>query len=143
MNPRLNQYQSVQVATASREQILIMLYDGAIRFLRQAAAGLAAGDQEAKGRGIRNAMAIIMEFRKTLDRKIGGQIAADLDALYEYMTRELTKANLENSADSLKVVENLLVDLRETWAQAIEMVRQENRAQNQPGAEQRAYNAAL
>lgn len=124
MNAYLNQYQSNQVVTASPEQVLIMLYDGAIRFVRQAMQGIESGDLKSKLVGIAKALDIITEFRKTLDHKIGGDIAEGLDALYEYMSRELVNGNVQNSTEPLKVVEGLLVGLRETWMKAIEINRQ-------------------
>ena len=128
MNPyanKFNQYQDTQVATASREQILIMLYDGAIRFVRQAIFAIEAGDRVKKGEGVNKAIAIVTEFRNTLDHQIGGEIAANLDALYEYMVREMVKANAKNDAKPLKVVEDLLSGLRDTWKQAIDIARSE------------------
>ena len=125
MNAYLNQYQSTQVDTASREQILIMLYDGAIRFTRQAITALEAGDQTGKIHGIQKALAIVAEFRNTLDHKIGGEISANLDALYEYMIQCLTQANLKNDAQPLHVVDGLLSDLRATWKEAIDIARKE------------------
>jgi flagellar protein FliS len=125
MNAYMNQYQNNQVLTASPEQILIMLYDGTIRFVRQAMQGIETGDLKSKLTGVTKALNIITEFRKTLDHKIGGELAADLDALYEYMSRELVKGNVQNSTESLKIVEGLLVGLRETWMKAIEINRKE------------------
>lgn len=125
MNAYLNQYQNNQVMTASPEQILIMLYDGAIRFVRQAMLGIETGDLKSKLTGISKALNILTEFRQTLDHKIGGKLATDLDALYEYMARELIKANVQNSRGPLKTVEGLLVGLRETWMKAIEINRKE------------------
>lgn len=122
---QFNQYQSTQVATASREQILVMLYDGAIRFVRQAIFAIEDGDRAKKIEGIDKAMAIVTEFRNTLDHQIGGEIAANLDALYEYMLRELVKANAQNDLKPLRVVEGLLSDLRDTWKQAIDIARAE------------------
>ncbi|MBU1233932.1 MAG: flagellar export chaperone FliS, partial [Proteobacteria bacterium] len=90
MNPYMNQYQNNQIQTASPEKILIMLYDGAIRFTRQAMQAMDAGDKAVQGERISRAMAIVCEFSNTLDHEIGGEIAADLDALYSFMTRELT-----------------------------------------------------
>ncbi len=129
MNPyanKFNQYQDTQVATASREQILIMLYDGAIRFVRQAGFAIEDGDWGKKREGINKAIAIVSEFRNTLDHQIGGEIAANLDALYEYMLRELVKANAQNDLKALRVVEDLLSGLRDTWKQAIEIARAES-----------------
>ena len=125
MNAYLNQYQNTQVDTASREQILIMLYDGAIRFTRQAINSMEAGDQAGKIQGIQKAMAIVAEFRNTLDHKIGGEIAANLDALYAYMIQSLTQANLKNDPQPLHVVDGLLSDLRSTWKEAIEIAKKE------------------
>lgn len=122
---QFNQYQSNQVATASREQILVMLYDGAIRFVRQAGFAIEDGDRAKKIESIDKAMAIVTEFRNTLDHQIGGEIAANLDALYEYMLRELVKANAQNDVKPLKIVEDLLSELRDTWKQAIEIARVE------------------
>lgn len=123
MNTYMNQYQKTQISTASSEQILIMLYDGAIRFVHQADEAMASGQKLQKLESISKAMAIITELANTLDHEVGGEIAENLDALYSYMTRELTRANLKNDRELLKVVETLLSDLRETWMQAIEINR--------------------
>ena len=96
-----------------------MLYDGALRFTRQAIQGAEENNLEAMTYGIRRAMAIITEFANTLDHDIGGTTAEDLDALYTFMVRELTLANLHRDAGKLRVVENLLNGLRATWIEAI------------------------
>jgi flagellar protein FliS len=125
MNAYFNQYQNNQVTTASPEQLLIMLYDGAIRFVRQAAEAMAAGERVRKLESISKALGIVSELANTLDHEVGGEIAENLDALYHFMIRELTQANLKNDAEKLRVVEDLLCGLRETWMQAIEINRQE------------------
>ncbi|PLX84341.1 MAG: flagellar export chaperone FliS [Desulfuromonas sp.] len=125
MNAFLNQYQNNQVSTASPERILIMLYDGAIRFANRAKESLAAGDMEGKVDGINRTIAIVTELSTTLDHKVGGQIAAELDALYGFMVRELSRANLKNDSKALESVDGLLRHLRETWVQAIEVVQQD------------------
>ena len=128
MNAYMNQYQQNQIDTASREQILIMLYDGAIRFTRQARQAMDSGDNKLKMEKISRAMAIVTEFSNTLDREVGGEMADNLDALYHFMIRELTSANLQNDPEKLEVVIGLLTDLRETWMQAIEIARQEQKS---------------
>jgi flagellar protein FliS len=115
-----NQYQENQVLSASPEQILLMLYDGAIRFTRQAITGMENNDLGQTYRGIKNSMAIISEFASSLDHKIGGTIADNLASLYDYMIRELLLANLNKDKEKLMGVEKLLVDLRATWGEAIE-----------------------
>ena len=121
----MNQYQQNQVNTASPEQILLMLYDGAIRFTRRAISGIEENRIDMRTSGVSKAMAIITEFSNSLDREIGGQIADDLDALYHFMMRELTSANLNNDVEKLRVVETLLLDLRETWGEAVEINKKE------------------
>ena len=128
MNAYMNNYHQNQIDTASREQILIMLYDGAIRFTRQAVYAIEAGDLPGKSHGIQKAIAIIAEVRNTLDHSIGGEIAANLDSLYEFMIRSLTEANIKNEIQPLQVVDGLLSDLRETWKEAIEIARQETKS---------------
>ncbi len=126
MNAYVNQYQNNQILNASPEQILIMLYDGAIRFCRQAIHAMDEGNRTVQAEKISRTMAIVCEFANTLDHQVGGEIAADLDALYSFMVRELTRANLKNERVALETVETLLVDLRETWVEAIEINRQES-----------------
>lgn len=136
MNAYFNQYQNNQVTTASPEQLLIMLYDGAIRFVRQAQEAMAAGERTGKLESISKALGIVSELANTLNHEIGGEIAENLDALYHFMIRELTQANLKNDPEKLKVVHDLLSGLRETWLEAIEINRQEKggAASTQPAA---------
>ncbi|MEE4253408.1 MAG: flagellar export chaperone FliS [Desulfuromusa sp.] len=123
MNAYMNQYQNNQILNASPEQILILLYDGSIRFCRQAIHAMDAGNRTVQAEKISRTMAIVCEFANTLDHKVGGEIASDLDALYAFMTRELTRANLQNDRKALETVENLLTGLRATWVEAIEINR--------------------
>ncbi len=125
MNPYTNQYQHNQIMTASPEQILLMLYDGAIKFTRQALAAGEAGNMPEKLGRISKTFAIITEFSSSLNHEIGGDIAADLDGLYHFMLRELNKARKDTSGDHLRNVEKLLVDLRLTWGEAVEINRKE------------------
>ncbi len=119
MKAYAQKYNQNAIETASPEQILIMLYDGAIRFVRQAIAASEQNDQTAKLGRIAKVFAIIVEFSNTLNHDIGGEIAADLDGLYQFMLRELDKARNETDEKCLHVVEGLLVDLRTTWGKAI------------------------
>ena len=121
----MNQYQQNQIMTATREQILIMLYDGAIRFCHQAIAASRAGNNDEKIGRIAKIFAIITEFSNSLDHNIGGDIAADLDGLYQFMLRELHKARKNPGEEHLIVVERLLTDLRQTWSEAIEITKNE------------------
>jgi flagellar secretion chaperone FliS len=122
------QYQNSQVNTASPERLLIMMYDGAIRFVGEASSHLEDGRVGERGIAISKAMAIISELSATLDHEIGGQIAANLAGLYDYMLRELLQANLHDDGERLTRVKGLLADLRLTWLEAIEKVHAEKAA---------------
>lgn len=131
MNAYTQQYNQNSIAMASPEQILIMLYDGAIRFTRQAIAASEENDQIEKLGRISKVFAIIVEFSNTLNHDIGGEIAADLDGLYQFMLRELNKARDETDEKSLHVVEDLLVDLRKTWGEAIIKNKEETKQEKE------------
>ena len=118
-------YQQNQILTASPERILIMLYDGAIRFTRQAIMGIEEDKPALRREGISRAMAIVSEFANTLDHQVGGEMAENLDGLYHFIIRELTEARKGHDVVKLQVVEGLLVDLRATWIEAIEIARSE------------------
>ncbi|MDA3807197.1 MAG: flagellar export chaperone FliS [Thiomicrorhabdus sp.] len=121
MNAYSNNYRNNQVMTASPEQILIMLYDGAIRFVRQGKQAILDGRQADKATAIGKAVAIITEFSNTLDYKVGGEIALDLSQLYDFMIRELSAVNARGDAARLEPIEKILLDLREGFAGAAEI----------------------
>lgn len=114
-------YLKNQIESATREQLLIMFYDGAIRFVTRAKKAIKENNIEQRNYCISKASAIIAELSVTLDHEIGGKIAADLEALYDFMGRELIKANIHNNLDSLETVMKLLTELRKVWKQAIEI----------------------
>ncbi len=132
-----SKYHDNQILSASPEQILIMLYDGAIRFCRQAQVAHDQQDFKVMSEKTNRTMAIVCEFANTLDHEVGGEIAENLDALYAYMTKELTRANLKKEKDALEVVERLLLDLREGFAGAIESTRQSSALSTNAGSDKR------
>ncbi|RKX23667.1 MAG: flagellar export chaperone FliS [Candidatus Zixiibacteriota bacterium] len=121
MNVYSNQYQNNQVMTASPEQILIMLYDGAIRFVRQAKFAIEDNRAGDKAIAISKAVAIITEFSNTLDYEVGGEIALNLGRLYDFMIRELSAVNARSEIERLLPVENILLDLREGFSGAAQI----------------------
>ena len=115
-----NAYAKVGIETgviaASPHKLIVMLYDGAIVALGNAAQHLKNGDFAAKGHSISKAIAIIENgLRASLDKKAGGEIAVSLDALYEYMNSRLLQANLKNEVEGLQEVQGLLRDLKSAW----------------------------
>ncbi len=125
----MNQYFENQVNTASPEQLLIMLYNGAIRFVGEAEEAMANKKIAYRGERISKAIAILSELSATLDHEIGGEIAANLESLYDYMIRTLLAANIQDDASKLAEVREMLSGLRDTWLDAIDKVRSEQAAE--------------
>ena len=127
MNGYTNQYLANTVLSASPEQLMLMLYDGAGRFLAQAIQAIEEGQVDKRAHFINKASAIVSEFAATLDRSQDATLADDLTALYGYMLRQLMQANLKNDVEPLVEVKGLLAELRTAWAQAIEISKEEKR----------------
>lgn len=104
------------VASASPLKLIIMLYDGALAALLGAKANMAAGNIAVKGAAISKAITIIDNgLRASLDKGAGGDIAENLDALYDYMSRRLLEANIKNDVGIVEEIHGLLADLRGAW----------------------------
>ncbi|HEY8509941.1 MAG TPA: flagellar export chaperone FliS [Steroidobacteraceae bacterium] len=122
MSPRastLAAYQSVAthggVAAADPHRLILMLMDGALDRIAQARGCLQHGAMSEKNRLISSAVQIVEELRASLDLNAGGTIAANLDDLYDYMGRQLLKANLTNRIETLDEVSHLLNEIRSAW----------------------------
>jgi flagellar secretion chaperone FliS len=103
------------VAAADPYKLIVMLMDGALERISTARGCIERGDIAEKAGLLNRAVSIIGELRASLDAKAGGQIAANLDALYDYMCRRLLKANSESNVAMLDEVSNLLHELRGAW----------------------------
>lgn len=125
MNNPYSNYQKTQVTTASQEKILLMLYEGAIRFVKHADKAMAEKNLADKGKYISKATAILSELMATLDFKVGGQLAVDLENLYVFMIDKLIDGNINNDRESIAVVEKLLKTLYSAWKDVIENPRED------------------
>jgi flagellar secretion chaperone FliS len=115
--PAPNVYRESAVLTATPQQLVVMLYDGANRFLVQSAVAMREGRPGVAGQKLRRAEAIIDELLTTLDLSVG-EIAERLQALYVFFKQHLTAARLEQSADKVEEVARLMRELRSAWAAA-------------------------
>lgn len=119
-NPFANTYRQVgnqtAVAAATPHRLIEMLFDGCMDALAQAKGALRSGQVEVKGRALGRAVRIVDEgLRAALDMRGGGALAADLHALYGYLTMRLTAANLRNDEAAIEECQRLLNPLREAW----------------------------
>ncbi|RMG44894.1 MAG: flagellar export chaperone FliS [Candidatus Dadabacteria bacterium] len=113
-------YQTVQITTTDRGRLLLMMYEGAIKFLRQANAGLEENDIAKFCRFLSKAQAIIAELMNTLDFEKGGSIARDLDRLYDFMLFYLTEANLHRDSKRINKVIALIDTIYSAYKEIIE-----------------------
>lgn len=116
-------YQRTQVDTASPMRLIVMLYDGAIRFLRQGQDAMQRGDREKQNHCLVRTQRILAELTSSLNLEEGGEIAVNLMALYQFMTEQLVLANLQDDAGKVQNVREMLESLREAWVQAESAVR--------------------
>ena len=108
-------YRETAVSTQSRGRLIVMLYDGAIRFLRQAITDIERCDYAAKGRHIGKAQDILFELNTVLDMEQGGQIAQNLRGLYNFMNKHLIEANLRKDPRMINEVIAILEELNQGW----------------------------
>ena len=119
-------YKQASVMTASKEQILLMLYEGAIKFTKIAILAMEEKRIAERGTNILRAYDIIMELHTTLDHKVGGELAKQLEDLYLFMMDQYTKANIKSDVEPLKSNIKILENLYDGWKQAIEKIKKDN-----------------
>jgi flagellar protein FliS len=116
-------YQQVATQTAPPGQLVLMLYEGAIRFLEKALGGFNLEDPAEYNQTISNnilrAQDIIFELNVTLNVQEGGELAATLRRLYDYMSRKLMEGNLKKDQAPIREVLGRVVVLRDAWAQML------------------------
>jgi flagellar secretion chaperone FliS len=107
-------YRDSAILTAPPERLVVMLYDGANRFLIQGATAMRAGDLTMMNDRLRRAEAIITELRATLDMS-AGEVASNLESIYSFCQRLLLEARLNQDAEKIEQVAKLLRELRDAW----------------------------
>jgi flagellar protein FliS len=110
-------YYQTQIQSQSPIELVVMLYDGALRFMRAAAEAIEKRDLAGKRDAMSRAMAIVSELQSSLNLAAGGDIAKNLDALYAYVTGRLIEANINNTVEPLHESVKLMATLREGWLQ--------------------------
>ena len=121
-----NKYKQTSVLSASREQILLMLYEGAIKFTKLAIQAIENNQIAERGQNIIRAFDIILELQATLDHKVGGELAGQLEQLYVFMMDQYTKANIKGDPEPLRANLKVLENLYDGWKGAIEKIKKEN-----------------
>jgi len=125
MYKRSNTYQEIAVQTSSPTKLVVMLYEGAIRFLGQSVTAIKSKDIDTKRQSIDRAMAVIQHLQSTLDRDRGGDVAAELDRLYIYITSKVLEGSTKLQTGPIEEAIKLLNVLLSGWEEIVKK-EQEN-----------------
>jgi len=123
MSYGLGAYKKTSIETAAREQILLMLYQAAIKNCKKAIDAIDNKDLVKKGESIGKLQDIVIELMNSLDFKIGGDVAKELAALYDYILYSSTQANINIDRRPLEGVLGVLNTLYSGWVEAIKSIK--------------------
>ena len=123
----MNAYTKVDVETASQGKLIVMLFNGAIKRAEEAKRQLEKGKNEGVHNNLIRAQEIIAELRASLDMK-HGEVAKNLDRLYEYFQHLLVTANIRKTNAPIDECINLMLSMRDTWQEAFQKAALEQTA---------------
>ncbi len=116
---KLSQYKRTNVETASGIELVVMCYEHAIRFLREAKEHYENEEYLEKGRALQRALDIINELKCSLDFDRGGEIANNLDSIYNFLIKSLLHADIQRDLHIFDSVSEILSELKEAWESII------------------------
>lgn len=112
-------FKKTSIVTATREQILLMMYEGAIKSVKLASKAIEEKNIAEKCKHISKAHDIVLELSNTIDKKVNPELGDRLEGLYEFCGSQLLQANMENSQPALDNVLKILTKLYEGWVAAV------------------------
>ena len=114
---RIDQYRKSSVSSASPLQLVVMLYDGSLRFMEAGKHAMLKKDVFQQNENITKAQRIVTELLATLDMDKGGDVAENLSNLYVYTYNKLVEANIEDKPEYIDECIEIMRELRESWAE--------------------------
>ena len=130
-----NEYHHDEIATSSQGKLIVMMYEGALKFVNLAIEGIENNDISKKGTYINKAHDIINELSFALDVEKGGEVAQKLESLYQFALQQLTRANIKSDRKALESIINILTPLMNAWKEVLvrsKKPRANNSNQNYP-----------
>ena len=127
-NYKSSVYREVSITTSGQTQLIVMLYDGAIRFLRRGIEAIESSNIEAKAAASDRALAIVQHLHLSLDMDRGQEISANLERLYSFVIAQITEGSSELQPRKLDEAIKVLDTLRSAWAE----IAQQERAESVP-----------
>ena len=116
MNDRgLNAYRSNEVTTAGKLKLVAMMYEGAIRFMKECMTKIEEGDIAGRGVFISKTQSIVGELQESLNKRTGGEVAENLERVYGLVMSKLTQANITGDKEVLEQAIHIMEDLRSAW----------------------------
>jgi flagellar secretion chaperone FliS len=112
-------------ATCSQAQLVLMIYDAAIRYTREAANLMMANRWAEKGKAVESAHECLAELRRSLNTKEGGEVAASLDKMYDLLSTKLLYGNVTKDVDQFYQIVKSLETLRDAWKESFDRLKQE------------------
>ena len=131
MSYGLGAYKKTSIHTASKEQILLMLYQTAIKSCKRAIEAIKNKELAVKGEQIGKLQDIVMELSNSLDHEVGGEIANELSSLYDYIIYASSQANINIDEKPLEGCLEVLVTLYDGWTEAIKSLKNKPAEGNQ------------
>ena len=125
MKAAYQKYKNTSIQSASKEKLLLMLYEGSIRFIKLAIVAIDKKDIAGRGLNVGRAYDIVNELNNTLNFEAGGDLAKNLEQLYMFVTMQLTKANVHNDRKPLEDALKIMETLYSGWVEAVEKLKRE------------------
>lgn len=120
LKKQVQSYKSNEISTAGKLKLVIMMYDGVIRYLKECKNRIKKGDIAGMGLYLSKAQRIIDELQESLNTHGGGDVAKNLGSLYKYIATNLTKANINgNTVPIIDESINILENLRQSWREVL------------------------
>ncbi len=129
--PQVNEYRKNAVNGASPLQLVIMLYDGVLKFMDAGKTAMIAGDRFNQNLNLQRSQRILTELMSCLDMKQGGDISQNLFALYSFVYNQLVLANVEDKTEYIDQCAQVMSDLRTTWVDLEHGIRSTPKADEQ------------
>ena len=127
-----NQYRKNEISTSSQGRLIIMMYEGAIKFATMALQCIDRGDIAGQGKYINKTHDIINELSLALDLNKGGEVAQRLESLYQFMLSQLTLANIKSERKGIETVIKILSPLAEAWEELFQASTNTGKGNLQP-----------
>jgi flagellar protein FliS len=124
-----NAYQMTGIETADRGKLIVMIYEHCIKWCKKATVAISSKKIEDRTKAIFKVQDGITELQCALDFEKGGEIAKNLNNLYDFFNRHLSEANTKNEAKNVQDVQQMMESLLEAWQQALINVRQNGQMQ--------------